>query len=419
MFQDIRKKSSSILVSLMFAAIIVTFVISFGPGDDAGCSSSAQNYAASVNGELITTSEFRFSYSNMYDYYQRIFRDFNNEMAVQYKLSEKAMDGLIGEILLAQEAKSLGFKVSDEEVRKEIMETPYFQQNGAFDRDSYNKMVQFTLNTTVSDYEHKVRLQLLSRKLRSFLFQSIDISETEVLDEFTSSDEKMDAFVYSLLESSLKDEIKNKIKDEISDDEVKTFLEANLTKVKLTFEDNVSKYSKKDGSGQTLFEDVKVDVAKDIMLKDKIAAKMKLDSEAVFAAVKENPSITTEDISKKFPDWNISRKEIPGVVKNAKFVQGVGFSPKFVEKLFSSTEPGVLESVFITEEGNHVIAGRIKHVPADMEKFEKDKGNIKERLKTAKKAQILENYVDQLRDKATVSINENFLKIYSSPAQAE
>jgi parvulin-like peptidyl-prolyl isomerase len=403
----------------MFAAIIVTFVISFGPGDDAGCSSSAQNYAASVNGELITTSEFRFSYSNMYDYYQRIFRDFNNEMAAQYKLSEKAMDGLIGEILLAQEAKSLGFKVSDEEVRKEIMETPYFQQNGAFDRDSYNKMVQFTLNTTVSDYEHKVRLQLLSRKLRSFLFQSIDISETEVLDEFTSSDEKMDAFVYSILESSLKDEIKNKIKDEISDDEVKTFLEADLTKVKLTFEDNVSKYSKKDGSGQTLFEDVKVDVAKDIMLKDKIAAKMKLDSEAVFTAVKENPSITTEDISKKFPDWNISRKEVPGVVKNAKFVQGVGFSPKFVEKLFGSTEPGVLDSVFITEEGNHVIAGRIKHVPADMEKFEKDKGNIKERLKTTKKAQILENYVDQLRDKATVSINENFLKIYSSPAQAE
>lgn len=403
----------------MFAAIIVTFVISFGPGDDAGCGSSAQNYAASVNGELITTSEFRFSYSNMYDYYQRIFRDFNNEMAAQYKLSEKAMDGLIGEILLAQEAKSLGFKVSDEEVRKEIMETPYFQQNGAFDRDSYNKMVQFTLNTTVSDYEHKVRLQLLSRKLRSFLFQSIDISETEVLDEFTSSDEKMDAFVYSILESSLKDEIKNKIKDEISDDEVKTFLEADLTKVKLTFEDNVSKYSKKDGSGQTLFEDVKVDVAKDIMLKDKIAAKMKLDSEAVFTAVKENPSITTEDISKKFPDWNISRKEVPGVVKNAKFVQGVGFSPKFVEKLFGSTEPGVLDSVFITEEGNHVIAGRIKHVPADMEKFEKDKGNIKERLKTTKKAQILENYVDQLRDKATVSINENFLKIYSSPAQAE
>ncbi|HNZ54417.1 MAG TPA: hypothetical protein PKN76_09795, partial [bacterium] len=67
----------------------------------------------------------------------------------------------------------------------------------------------------------------------------------------------------------------------------------------------------------------------------------------------------------------------------------------------------------------YALFNKIKHVPADMEKFEKDKGNIKERLKTTKKAQILENYVDQLRDKATVSINENFLKIYSSPAQAE
>ncbi len=402
----------------MFAAIIVTFVISFGPGDDAGCS-SAQNYAASVNGEIITTSEFRFSYSNMYDYYQRIFREFNNEMAAQYKLSEKAMDGLIGEILLAQEARSLGFKVSDEEVRKEIIETPYFQQNGAFDRDSYNKMVQFTLNTTVSDYEKKVRLQLLSRKLRSFLFQSIDISETEVLDEFVASDEKVDAFVYAVLESSLKDETKDKIKEEISDDEVKTFLEANLTKVKLTFEDNVSKYSRNDGSGQTLFENVKNDVARDMMIKDKILAKTKIDSETIFAAVKENPSITTEDIAKKFPEWNISRKEVPGVVKNSKFVQGVGFSPKFVEKLFSLKEPGILDKVFVTEEGNYVIAGITKHTPADMEKFEKEKENLKERLKTTKKAQILENYVEKLREKADISVNENFLKIYASASQAD
>ncbi|HSW61515.1 MAG TPA: SurA N-terminal domain-containing protein, partial [bacterium] len=376
MFQDIRKKSSSILVSLMFAAIIVTFVISFGPGDDAGCSSSAQNYAATVNGEMITTSEFRFSYSNMYDYYQRIFRDFNNEMAAQYKLSEKAMDGLIGEILLAQDAKSQGFKVSDEEVRKEIMETPYFQQNGVFDRDSYNKMVQFTLNTTVSDYEHKVRLQLLSRKIRSFLFQSIDISETEVLDEFVASDEKIDAFIYAILESSMKDEAKNKLKEQITDEETKSFLEANLTKVKLTFEDNVSKYSKNDGTGKTVFEDVKNDVAKDMILKDKIQSTTKLDSEKIYAAVKGNPAITTEEVAKIFPDWNISRKEVPGVVKNSKFVQGVGFSPKFVEKLFSSTEPGVLDGVFVTEEGNYVIAGIIKHIPADMEKFGKDKENL-------------------------------------------
>ena len=61
MFQDIRKKGSSLIITLMFAAIIVTFVISFGPGDKAGCS-SVQNNAGTVNGEVISMSEFRFAY---------------------------------------------------------------------------------------------------------------------------------------------------------------------------------------------------------------------------------------------------------------------------------------------------------------------------------------------------------------------
>ena len=419
MFTDIRKKSSSILVSLMFAAIIVTFVISFGPGDDAGCSSSAQNYAATVNGELITTSEFRFSYSNLFDYYQRIFKDFNNEMAVQYKLSEKALDGLIGEILIAQESKNLGFRVSDEEIRKEIMETPYFQQNGVFDRDSYNKMVQFTLNTTVTDYENKVRLQLLSRKLRNFLFKSLDISTTELKDEYILSNEKADLFVVTFQESALKSEAKEKVISSIPDDEAQKYLEANLSKVKLTFEDNVSKYSRKDGEGQTLFEDVKLNVAKDMMSKERISAKMDADSKALLALIKEKPDMTTEEILKNIADWDVERRDAKGITANSKFVAGVGFSPKFVTKVFELKNPGVMEDVFVTEEGARVVAGIVNHIPADMEKFESEKENLKEQMLTTKKATVLEAFVTKLREKADISINENFLKIYTTSAPSE
>jgi len=414
MFTDIRKKSSSILVSLMFAAIIVTFVISFGPGDDAGCSSSAKNYAATVNGELITTSEFRFSYSNLFDYYQRIFRDFNNEMAVQYKLSEKALDGLIGEILIAQEAKNLGFRVSDEEIRKEIMETPYFQQNGVFDRDSYNKMVQFTLNTTVTDYENKVKLQLLSRKLRNFLFKSLDISETELKDEYILANEKADLFVVTFQESSLKSEAKEKVIASIPDDEAQKYLEANLSKVKLTFEDNVSKYSRKDGEGQTLFEDVKLNVAKDMMSKERISEKMDADSNALLALIKEKPEMTTQDILKNIKDWDIERRDAKGITANSKFVSGVGFSPKFVMKVFELKTPGVMETVFVTEENARVVAGIVNHIPADMEKFESEKENLKEQMLTTKKAAVIEAFVTKLREKADISVNESFLKIYAS-----
>ena len=408
MFQDIRKKSSSLLITLMFAAIIVTFVISFGPGDRAGCN-SVQNSAGTVNGEVITMSEFRFAYSNLFDYYQRIFRDFNNEMAKQYKLSDKALNGLIGEILVAQEAQKLGFKVSDEEVSKEIIGNPYFQKNGAFDKESYENMVKFTLNTTISAYEQRVRMQLLARKLRTYLVDNITVSDTEAKDEFVSANEKVDAFVYVFSDSYLKAEKKNELLSTITDEEIATFLKENESKAKMAFEDNVSKYSK--GEGQTLFENVKNDVAKDLLIAPKIEEKIKADSAKLLAMLKEKPETTAEEIAAAFVDWDLNGREI-SVTKKSTFAAGIGFSPKFIEKLFSDPEPKLLDEVFKTEENRYVVAKITKHAAADMAEFEGSKATLKSSLASAKKAQIYEAYVEKLRATADIKINREFLKLF-------
>ena len=410
MFQDIRKKGSSLIITLMFAAIIVTFVISFGPGDKAGCS-SVQNNAGTVNGEVISMSEFRFAYSNLYDYYQRVFRDFNNEMAKQYKLSEKALNGLIGEILVAQEAEKLGFKVSDEEVGKEIMSSPYFQKNGAFDKESYNNMVKFTLNTTMSDYERRVKMQLLSKKLRNYLLENITVSDTEAKDEFVAANEKIEAKVYVFSDSNLKSDIKNQILASISDDDAAAFLKDNESKVKLTFDDNVSKYSK--GEGTTTFEDVKISVAKDLLAAPKIDEKIKADSAKLLEMLKEKSELTAEEISAAFADWELSDKDI-SVTKKSTFAAGIGFSPKFIEKLFSSPVEGWLKEVFVTEEDRYVVANIVKHAAADMAEFEKSKENIKAGLVNSKKSQIYESYVEKLRAGATISLNKEFLRLFEN-----
>ena len=408
MFQDIRKKGSSLLITLMFAAIIVTFVISFGPGDKAGCSST-QNSAASVNGEIITMSEFRFAYSNLMDYYQRIFRDFNNEMAKQYKLSDKALNGLIGEILVAQEAKKLGFKVSDEEVSKEIVGNPYFQKNGAFDKESYNNMVKFTLNTTIAAYEQRVRMQLLSKKLRNYLVDNITVSDTEAQDEFVAGNEKIEALVYVFSDSNLKADKKNELMSAITDDEVAAYLKDNESKAKMAFEDNVSKYSK--GEGQTVFEDVKNDVAKDLLLAPKLEEKIKADSEKLLAMLKEKPELSAEEIAAAFADWEISGREI-SLTKKSTFAAGIGFSPKFIEKLFSDPAPKLLGEVFKTEENRYVVAKITNHAAADMAEFENSKAVLKANLANAKKGQIYEAYVEKLRENAKIEINRDFLKLF-------
>ena len=408
MFQDIRKKGSSLLITLMFAAIIVTFVISFGPGDKAGCSST-QNNAGTVNGEVITMSEFRFAYSNLMDYYQRIFRDFNNEMAKQYKLSDKALNGLIGEILVAQEAEKLGFKVSDEEVSKEITSNPYFQKNGAFDKEAYNNMVKFTLNTTIAAYENRVRMQLLARKLRTYLVDNITVSDTEAKDEFVAGNEKIDAFVYVFSDSYLKAEKKNELLAAITEDEVAAYLKDNESKAKMAFEDNVSKYSK--GEGQTLFDDVKNDVAKDLLIAPKLEEKIKADSEKLLGMLKEKPELSDEEVKAAFADWEITGREI-SVTRKSTFAAGIGFSPKFIEKLFADPEPKLLDEVFKTEENRYVVAKIKNHTAADMAEFENSKALLKANLANAKKGQIYEAYVEKLRANARIEINRDFLKLF-------
>lgn len=408
MFQDIRKKGSSLLITLMFAAIIVTFVISFGPGDKAGCSSTKNN-AGTVNGEVITMSEFRFAYSNLMDYYQRIFREFNNEMAKQYKLSDKALNGLIGEILVAQEAEKLGFKVSDEEVSNEILKNPYFQKNGTFDKESYNNMVKFTLNTTVAAYENRVRMQLMARKLRNYLVDNITVSDTEAKDEFIAANEKIEALVYVFADSSLKADKKKELLAAISDDEANAFLKENESKAKMAFEDNVSKYSK--GEGQTVFEDVKLNVAKDLLLAPKLEEKIKADSAKLLGMLKENPELSAEEIANAVPDWDVAGREI-SLTKKSTFASGIGFSPKFVEKLFSDPEPKLLNEVFVTEENRHIIAKITKHLAADTADFESSKATLKASLANAKKGQIYEAYVEKLRSNARIEINRDFLKLF-------
>ena len=408
MFQDIRKKGSSLLITLMFAAIIVTFVISFGPGDKAGCSSTKNN-AGTVNGEVISMSEFRFAYSNLFDYYQRILRDFNNETAKQYNLSDKAMNGLIGEILVAQEAKSLGFKVSDEEVSREIQRNPYFQKNGAFDKESYDSMVKFTLNTTIAAYEHRVRMQLLARKLRNYMLENITVSDTEAKDEYVAANEKIEALVYVFSDSNLKAEKKNALLAEITDDAADAYLKENESKARLAFDDNVSKYSK--GEGQTIFDNVKRDVAKDLLLAPKLEEKIKADSAKLLETLKEKPELSAEEIAAALPDWELFGREI-AVSKKSTFAAGIGFSPKFVEKLFSNPEPGLLSEVFKTEENRYVVAKITKHTEADMADFMSSKENLKASLANAKRGQIYESYVEKLRAKATIEINKDFLKLF-------
>ncbi|HNT27398.1 MAG TPA: SurA N-terminal domain-containing protein, partial [bacterium] len=331
MFADLRKKSGSLVIYLMFAAIIVTFVISFGPGDQ-GCRAQP-NWVAMVNGDTITQSEFRFVFNNYYDFYQRMIPEFNAQKAKEMNLSKSALDGLVEVMLLAQKAEDLGFAVTDEEIRREITETPYFLKGEAFDRDQYTRFVQFQMGMTIAAYEEKVRRDLFAEKLRRFLTDSADVSESEISQEFINNNESIDAQFLVISESRMKPEAREKIAQSVEEKEIAELLAKDEARAKSFLADNKERWRKDDGTERP-FDEVKSDIARELIVKDRIAALVKAEA-AKALSLFSGGSYKPELLKKDFPDWDLAVQEQTAIKRTARYIPDIGISADLVKSLFS------------------------------------------------------------------------------------
>jgi len=408
MFATLRKKSGSLIVYLMFAAIIITFVISFGPGDQ-GCRAQP-NWVAMVGGEAITQSEFRFVYNNYYDIYQRMLPDFNAQKAKEMNISKAALDDLVNVMLLAQEAERLGFVVTDEEIRTEIIETPYFQQGGKFDRELYNRFVQVQMGMTISTYEEKVRRDLLARKLRTFLSDSADVSETELKEEYVNLNETVDAEFFVFSKDKMKPEAIQRLRETTTESDVNEFLGGEEKKVKSFYDSHKDRWAKEDKTVRP-FEEVKGEIAREIMIGERIAALAKADA-VKLRSLLSNPTYRHHNLRKDLPDWVLTPVTQTSIRKTQRYIPDIGISASLVELLFiAATAPGSLtEPVSIDDKV--VVAKIIKHTPADMAKFESERATIRRSLHTMKAREIVENYIQALRAKTPLETNEHWLALF-------
>src|SRR5216683_21078 len=85
MLDVMRSNAKSSLIAVIFGAIIITFVFSFGRGSSGFRTRTPETWAARVNGDLVTASDFVQAYSNRFrqqaqmrggkynfDYYKRL-----------------------------------------------------------------------------------------------------------------------------------------------------------------------------------------------------------------------------------------------------------------------------------------------------------------------------------------------------------
>ncbi|MGE0083765.1 MAG: SurA N-terminal domain-containing protein [Desulfococcaceae bacterium] len=178
MLRLMRDNAGSWLIKIILGAIVVVFIF-WGVGN---FQSQSMTQIATVNGEGVTVDEYRKTYNNMVEQYrQRFGGKLDENMLKMLNLKQTALDSLIDQMLLRQEAAKLDFRISDAELAKAIMEVPAFQNSGAFDNDMYNRVLRLN-RLTAEEFEAGQRDSMLSERLRAFILDTVKVSDAEALE---------------------------------------------------------------------------------------------------------------------------------------------------------------------------------------------------------------------------------------------
>ena len=181
MLDVMRSNAKSSLIAVLFGAIIFVFIFSFGRGSSGFRTREPETWAARVNGDLVTASDFTNAYANRFRMMsQQRGGKYTTENAQRDDLKSKTLDSLIDQELLAQAAPSVGVTISDDELASELQKSPQFLQDGKFDFDYYKRLVENGYGMSVPRFEDAYRKDLIRTRVLDALMGGAAVSDDEV-----------------------------------------------------------------------------------------------------------------------------------------------------------------------------------------------------------------------------------------------
>jgi peptidyl-prolyl cis-trans isomerase D len=182
-----RRHAKSWLIKFLIGMIAVVFIFYFGYS----FTSRSAAKIAYVNGEPISGVEYQKTYRRYLENLQRTYKNVWNENLIEeFDLKDKALDELINRKLVSQEARKIGLDITDKEIQAEILSYPAFQYGGHFDESRYRALLSQN-RMKPEDFEKGIAQELLQRKLRQFLMTFSPVTEQEVLEQYTFSNQKV------------------------------------------------------------------------------------------------------------------------------------------------------------------------------------------------------------------------------------
>ncbi|MFQ5667153.1 MAG: SurA N-terminal domain-containing protein [Candidatus Binatia bacterium] len=189
MLKFIRRNAGATWVKFMFGAIVVVFIF-WGMGGVMG--GNKAQIVARVNTRIVDPTEYYRTYNNLSRLYRNAYKDtFTPELVKVLNLKQRTLDQIIQTTLLDQEARRLGLRVTETELRDSIATLPAFAPNGRFSKNLYLRTLRAN-NITPGEFEDGQRNELLVRKLQDLILAGVHVSDAELRKRYEFENEKVD-----------------------------------------------------------------------------------------------------------------------------------------------------------------------------------------------------------------------------------
>lgn len=180
MMDRLREGVNSIAVKIILGLIILSFVFA---GVGSYITGGGNNAAAKVGSTEIARGEFEQAYQNERNRMQSQLGDYFSQMLADpgyvESFRKSVLDRMINDVLLEQQAESLGLRISDSQIRTMILEMPQFQTAGQFDQEVYQAALR-RAGFSAESFAEYMRRDLMRNQLVTALQGSEFVLQGEI-----------------------------------------------------------------------------------------------------------------------------------------------------------------------------------------------------------------------------------------------